>query len=122
MIKKIAIMQPYFLPYMGYWQLIHDVDEFVIYDTIKYTKKGWINRNRYLHNDTDKLFSLPLKNDSDFLYVRDRFLSPDFDRQKLIRQLSSSYSQSSCFKENFSLIEEIILNPEDNLFLNSKNM
>ncbi len=40
-------MQPYFLPYIGYWQLIAAVDPFVVYDNIKYTKKGWINRNRF---------------------------------------------------------------------------
>lgn len=40
-------MQPYFLPYIGYWQLIAAVDVFVVYDNIKYTKKGWINRNRF---------------------------------------------------------------------------
>ena len=47
---KIAIMQPYFYPYIGYFQLINAVDEFVIYDNIQYTKKGWINRNRILVN------------------------------------------------------------------------
>ena len=42
-------MQPYFLPYVGYFQLIEAVDLFVVYDHIKYTKKGWINRNRLLN-------------------------------------------------------------------------
>ncbi len=45
---KLAIMQPYFLPYIGYFQLMAAVDVFVLYDNIKYTKKGWINRNRIL--------------------------------------------------------------------------
>ena len=39
---KLAIMQPYFLPYIGYWQLMNMVDTFVVYDNIQYTKKGWI--------------------------------------------------------------------------------
>ena len=43
---KIAVMQPYFLPYIGYFQLIKSVDKFVVYDNIEFTKKGWINRNR----------------------------------------------------------------------------
>ena len=58
-------MQPYFLPYIGYFQLIAAVDLFVVYDNIKYTKKGWINRNRILQNGKDVTFSLPLKKDSD---------------------------------------------------------
>ena len=73
--SRIAIMQPYFLPYIGYWQLMHDVDCFVIYDDIKYTKKGWINRNRYLRNGQPEVFSIPLKKDSDHLDIRDRCLS-----------------------------------------------
>ena len=67
---RVGIMQPYFLPNAGYYQLIASVDQFVIYDNIKYTKKGWINRNRFLQNDNDAIFTLPLKKDSDsFKYV-----------------------------------------------------
>ena len=58
---RVAIMQPYFLPYVGYFHLINSVDEFVIYDNIQYTKKGWINRNRILVNGNDKILTLPLK-------------------------------------------------------------
>ena len=52
--KKIAIMQPYFFPYIGYFQLINSVDEFIIYDNIQYTKGGWINRNQILANNKKK--------------------------------------------------------------------
>ncbi len=41
---KLGIMQPYYCPYIGYWQLMNVVDEFVVYDNIKYTKRGWINK------------------------------------------------------------------------------
>jgi hypothetical protein len=116
MTKRLAIMQPYFLPYMGYWQLINDVDEFIVYDTIKYTKKGWINRNRFHLNGVDKLFSLPLKNDSDSLFVKDRTLATDFDRSKLIRQLGNAYAGAPYFKQHFPLIEDIINHPDQNLF------
>jgi len=81
---KAAIMQPYFLPYIGYFQLMAEVDVLVVYDNIKYTKKGWINRNRISLNGTDVMFSLPLKNDSDALAVRDRQLAADFNRTKLL--------------------------------------
>ena len=58
---KIAIMQPYFFPYLGYWQLISAVDRFIVFDDVNYIKKGWINRNRILLNGKDHLFTLPLK-------------------------------------------------------------
>ena len=115
MAKKIGIMQPYFLPYMGYWQLINLVDEFVVYDNIEYTKKGWINRNRFLQNGKDVLFSLQLKADSDQLPVFSRELSPSFERDKLIRQLREAYRKAPGYNENFPLIEEIINYPENNL-------
>lgn len=116
MTKKIGIMQPYFLPYMGYWQLLNYVDEFVLYDNIQYTKKGWINRNRFLQNGSDALFSLPLKADSDFLPVTERELSETFDREKLIRQLREAYRKAPHFAENFPVIGEIINCPHNNLF------
>ena len=84
---KLAIMQPYFLPYIGYWQLMQYADAFVVYDNIEYTKKGWINRNRYLCNGEDKYFTLPLRKDSDYLDVDKRYISPGFDRDKLKNQI-----------------------------------
>lgn len=45
---KLAIMQPYFMPYIGYFQLIKAVDKFVIYDDVNYINRGWINRNNIL--------------------------------------------------------------------------
>ena len=58
---KAAIMQPYFLPYIGYFQLINAVDVFVVYDDVNYIKKGWINRNNILVNGEGFLFNIPLQ-------------------------------------------------------------
>lgn len=58
---RIGIMQPYFLPYLGYWQLIHTVDKFVILDDVNFIKGGWINRNRYLYQGEAKIFTINLK-------------------------------------------------------------
>jgi hypothetical protein len=87
----LSIMQPYFLPYVGYFQLIAASDVFVVYDNIKYTKKGWINRNRMLRDGEAATFSLPLKKDSDSLDVRERELSADFDPEKLLNQFAVAY-------------------------------
>lgn len=113
---KVAIMQPYFLPYVGYFQLLASVDLFVIYDNIKYTKKGWINRNRYLMNGDAADFVLSLKKDSDFLDVRDRRLADDFDNRKLLNRFREAYRKAPFFNEVFPAIESIVLNPERNLF------
>ena len=111
-------MQPYFFPYIGYFQLINSVDEFVIYDNIQYTKKGWINRNRILLNGKDTLFTVPLKKDSDFLDVVHREISKDWikDRVKVLNQIKSSYKKAPFFNDVFPLVEKCIINEESNLF------
>ena len=90
---KVAIMQPYFFPYIGYFQLIQQSDVFVIYDNIEYTKKGWINRNRILVNEKEDLISLPLRKDSDTLHVNQRFLSDSWgtDKIKLLNKVRTNY-------------------------------
>ena len=110
-------MQPYFMPYIGYFQLISAVDVFVVYDNIKYTKKGWINRNRMLVNGTDAMFSLPLKKDSDTMDVVERELSADFDRIKLLKQIRGAYVGAPQFANTFPLMERVVLYKENNLFL-----
>ena len=109
-------MQPYFLPYIGYFQLIAAVDRFIVYDNIKYTKKGWINRNRMLINGMDSMFSLPLKKDSDFLDVVERELARDFDRTKLLNQFKGAYGRAPQFELTYPLLERIVRHDDGNLF------
>lgn len=113
---KVAIMQPYFLPYIGYYQLISAVDLFIVYDNIEYTKKGWINRNRMLQNGKDVTFSLPLKSDSDYLDVCERELSTEFNRDKLLNQFSGTYRRAPYFEQTFPLIENVVRYENSNLF------
>jgi hypothetical protein len=113
---RLAIMQPYFFPYIGYFQLIAAVDMFIVYDNIKYTKKGWINRNRLLQNDKDMMFSLPLKGDSDTLDVCERELAADFNRDKLLNQFKGAYRRAPYFAQTMPLVEQIVRYEEANLF------
>lgn len=57
----LGIMQPYFLPYIGYFQLMKAVDRYVIYDDVNYIKGGWINRNNLLVNGRKQLFTIALE-------------------------------------------------------------
>mgnify|MGYP000137711117 CR=1 FL=1 len=61
---RLAIMQPYLFPYIGYFQLIQSVDAFVIYDDVNYIKSGWINRNHILANGDQQVITLPLNSSS----------------------------------------------------------
>lgn len=115
---KIAIMQPYLFPYIGYFQLLNAADEFVVYDNIEYTKKGWINRNRILQNGSDAYISIPLRKDSDYLHIRDRFLADNWptERKKLLNKIAGNYRKAPFFNETFALIEECLMCDNQNLF------
>ncbi len=115
---KLGIMQPYFFPYLGYFQLVNAVEKFVIYDNIQFSKKGWINRNRILANGKDFLFTINLKKDSDYLNVCERYISPAYKKEseKFLRQVQNSYKKAPSFCEIMPLIIEIIKSDVDNLF------
>lgn len=113
---KLAIMQPYFLPYIGYFQLIAAADVFIVYDNIKYTKKGWINRNRLLLNGADAWFTLPLKQASDACLVDQRELSASFEPEKLLRQFKGAYAHAPYFTPTFTLLEDIVGHADRQLF------
>ena len=112
---RVAIMQPYFLPYIGYWQLIAAADVFVIYDNIQYTKKGWINRNRMLVNGSPALFTLPLQDGHAEALVDQRLIAP-FDHRKLLRRFEGAYRRAPHYEETLPLLTKIIYQDEDNLF------
>ena len=109
-------MQPYFLPYIGYFQLLNTVDKFVLYDNIQYSKKGWINRNRFLLNEKDKMLTLSLEKDSDYLEIHERKVSKLFDKKKMLNQIFNSYKKSPYFEQVFPLATSIINFEEYNLF------
>lgn len=111
-------MQPYFLPYLGYFQLINAVDKFVIYDNIQYTKKGWINRNRILANGKEEYITLPLKKDSDYLNVNQRKLADSFGKEKfkLLNKITTSYKKAPYFDLIYPAFEAIMNQKPDNLF------
>ncbi|MCA9139312.1 MAG: WbqC family protein [Planctomycetales bacterium] len=114
--KRIAIMQPYFFPYIGYFHLLQAADTLVLYDNIQYTKKGWINRNRYLHDAADTVFSIPLRKASDYLCIDQREISVDFDRRKLLNRIRSAYQKAPHFASTFELFTHSVECSEPNLF------
>ena len=111
-------MQPYFLPYIGYWQLIHSADIFVVYDNIEFTKKGWFNRNRILEIDHDRLFTVPIKKDSDFLPVNKRYLSDDSTAEiaRTLRIIQNNYKKAPEYERVYPIIEACFLFSDKNLF------
>jgi hypothetical protein len=113
---KIAIMQPYFLPYLGYWQLIHNVDIFVIYNDVNFIKQGWINRNKILINNRYTFFTIPLKKFQHTDKINEIYISPsEIWKSKMLKMLEFKYRKAPFFYEIFPIIEEIILLNTDSL-------
>ncbi|PIX07001.1 MAG: hypothetical protein COZ76_05850 [Flavobacteriales bacterium CG_4_8_14_3_um_filter_35_10] len=112
----VAIMQPYFFPYIGYFQLINAVDVFVIYDDVNYIKKGWINRNRFLVNGQAQLFTIPLIEASQNKHIAEIELVGDLKwKGKLLKTIAFNYKKAPYFKDIYLLIESIVLFEEPNL-------
>lgn len=115
---KVGIMQPYFFPYIGYFQLLKYVDVFVLHDLTQYTKKGWINRNRILVNDQPAYISLPLKKQSSYLNIGERMLSDssEIELNKVLNKIQGTYHKAPYFKTTFEFLNTCIPPTSQNLF------
>ena len=113
---KLGIMQPYFFPYIGYWQLINEVDTYIIYDDVNFIKGGWINRNRILVNGNPLFFNVQMKNPSSFKKINEIELSNDLiSKRKMLSTLEMNYKKAPFFQQVYPLLKDIIEQDEDNL-------
>lgn len=113
---KIAIMQPYLFPYIGYWQLINAVDEFVLLDDVNYIMRGYINRNSILIHEKPFLFSIPIHKASQNKLISETKLSfSDMEKDKFLNRIANAYKKAAQFEKVMPLIQEIVNNPEEDL-------
>ena len=119
---KIAIMQPYLFPYIGYFQLLNSVDKFILYDDVQWIKGGWINRNRILLNGEARLITLSVKKRSTYDLINQFEISEEYNnRIKFLNKIKAAYSKSPFYKKIIPMLEKIILNKESNLAKYIKN-
>lgn len=113
---KLGIMQPYFLPYIGYWQLLNAVDQYVIYDDVNFIKGGWINRNNILINNEAKLFNIQMQGASSNKLINEIEVSKNqVWKKKFLKTIENSYSKAPFYKAVYPVIENIINYDETNL-------
>lgn len=108
---KSAIMQPYFLPYIGYYQLINSVDKFVFYDDVSFIKQGWINRNKIKVNGKEYFFTVPLKNSSSNNTICKTELDiKNLERWKIkfLKTINQSYGKAPYYSTIIPMLEEFI--------------
>jgi hypothetical protein len=105
---KTAIIQPYIFPYLGYFQLIQAVNTFVFYDDVNFIKRGWINRNQLLVNNSAHLFSIPLKNASQNKLINEVELAID-DKwmNNFYATLEQNYKKAPYYKDTLNLIQQV---------------
>ncbi|QQX76802.1 MULTISPECIES: WbqC family protein [Aequorivita] len=110
---KLAIMQPYVFPYIGYFQLINAVDVFIFYDDVNFIKGGWIHRNKLLVNNSEYLFTVPLLKPSSFRKLTEIEINPKIYiswRHNFFKTLQQSYSKAPYYNEVLPLIERVLKN------------
>lgn len=107
---KLAVMQPYLFPYIGYYQLAYCSDLFIFYDDVNYIKKGYINRNNIATKNGVFLFSLPIKNASQNKLINELYFTEE--TKKILLTIEMSYSKSKYFYEIYPLIESIFNNKD----------
>lgn len=119
---KIGVMQPYFLPYIGYWQLMNYVDTYVVFDDVNYINRGWIDRNRILVNGKVKYINLPVTGKSQNKLINEIQVNEDKKLiDKTIKTIELSYKKEKYFNDVFPLFKNIMGNKEKNLSVFLKN-
>jgi len=104
----VTIMQPYFFPYIGYFQLLAGSNIFVLYDDVQYIKGGWINRNRMLFDGKAKWLSFPVSKGSTFARINERkYVADPQVRHGLLRQLEATYHAAPHFNYMYALVEQL---------------
>ena len=108
-------MQPYFFPYIGYFQLMAASDIFVGFDTAQYIKRGWVNRNRVLDVKGEAAWiTLPVVADDQRLVIRQRAYILG-GAERILRRIKNAYHKAPYFDATFYLIQEIMRTPEPNV-------
>lgn len=107
---RLGIMQPYFFPYIGYWQLINYVDKFIIFDTPQYIRHGWINRNQIIDvNGNNTYITVPIKKSYRECPINRTFINNDIKwREKIWGQMTVYKKKSKFYSEIVDLVHEII--------------
>ena len=113
---KIGIMQPYFFPYIGYFQLLNMVDKYVVYDNGLFAKNKWAFRNQILCNGEPSFFRVSLLKASQYQRFNQVRISNDIETKKTkIRTLECCYGKAPHFSEVMPMLEQFVLADYDNL-------
>jgi len=110
--KKIAVMQPYLFPYIGYYQLVNLTDVFIVYDDVTFIKRGYINRNSILIDREPRRFNIPVIGASQNVLIQNLHYAPV---GKLLKTIEQSYSKAPYYQDVIELITNVLNNDDRNI-------
>lgn len=105
---KVAVLQSNYIPWKGYFDIIHDVDLFIFYDDVQYTRNDWRNRNRIKSRQGSSWLTIPVHGGPDDLIHEVGFADPRWQQQHW-RTLSQTYARSPFFANYRTLLEPVYL-------------
>jgi hypothetical protein len=111
---RLAIMQPYLFPYLGYHQLVAAVDRFVFLDDVNYIKGGRVNRNSILLDGRPIRFTLPLSKASPNKLISETTVVPDSGR-KILKTIRQAYLRAPYYEDVLPLVERVFTSEESRL-------
>lgn len=116
---KLAIMQPYFFPYLGYFQLMQKSDTWIVFDNVQFIDKGWINRNRILHPNIGKewqYITLPLDNRKQFSKISSLRIKDSEEWEKnIFGKLSFYKKKAPYYKETIDFLSYCFTHKQESL-------
>ena len=113
---KLGIMQPYFFPYLGYWQALYAVDKYILLDDVTFIKQGFINRNSILNKGQKQTINIQINGISSNKLINHHKLNPNTRwKKKLLSTIQQNYSKAPFKKEIFPIIETAIQSDKINL-------
>ena len=115
--KTVGIMQPYYFPYLGYFSHISQCDAFILHDIVKYTKRGWINRNRVLTQSGIATFTLSLDKAADECKIGERSVSESYDSKSQYRILEGAYRKAPYWFELRGILPDLLAVGDRGLFV-----
>ncbi len=114
---KLGIMQPYFFPYIGYFDLIYQTDQWIVFDTVQFIRHGWVNRNRILHpNDGWQYILVPIQKHDQKTTIKDiRITQKSGWVDKIFGQLQHYKKKAPYFDIVTDLIDDCLYCPSESL-------
>ena len=119
---RVAIMQPYFFPYIGYFMLIKNTDLFVLFDNIQYIRHGWINRNRILKpGEGWQYINFPIRKHSRGTLIQDIIINNDQHwKRKIMAQIQHYKATAPHYEAVMKFLENALeINTESVVDLNT---